>query len=63
MEAGDESSYVAFLCEVLLDADPDPLQGRLPLLGSLVELGLQPLDVLQDRMCHMDPERLNTPTT
>lgn len=41
-------THVPLLSEVLLDADADPLQSRLPLVRRLVQLALQPLDVLQE---------------
>lgn len=40
-------THISFLCEVLLNADSDSLQGCLPFLCTLVQLPLQPLDVLQ----------------
>lgn len=40
-------THSSFLRQVLLNADPDSLQGGLPVLRSLVQLTLQPLDVLQ----------------
>lgn len=49
-EANHHSSsqtHISVLCEVLLNADPHSLQGCLPFLWTLVQLPLQPLDVLQ----------------
>lgn len=41
-------THIPLLSEVLLDADSDPLQSRLPLVWRLVQLALKPLDVLQE---------------
>lgn len=41
-------THIPLLSEVLLDADADPLQSRLPLVWCLAQLALQPLDVLQE---------------
>lgn len=40
-------THISFLCQVLLNADSDSFQGCLPFFGALVQLALQPLDVLQ----------------
>lgn len=42
-------THVSFLLEVFLNAHSDSLQSRLPFLRGLVQLGLQLLDVLQQR--------------
>lgn len=40
-------THISFLLEVFLNAESDSLQSCLPLLRSLVQLSLQPLNVLQ----------------
>lgn len=42
-------THVSFLCEVVLNAESDSLQSGVPFFRGLVQLALQPLDVLASR--------------